>query len=149
MVNLTHAELESHRLIVLDREPATKLSAREKTLRLDFDMSKLLALGHLDEYHRVEHGLETSGDEKIYLLFTTTSPVPVPLSVQVHDLGPLGAVQEVVAVVILMCTFAMIVFEVMHHALVAMFGSYVVLLCLAVQVRSAAPHATVPSRTLM
>eukprot|EP01052_Picozoa_sp_SAG31_P000172 SAG31_NODE_5_length_43735_cov_42.922266_28_plen_192_part_00 len=31
--------------------------------------------------------------------------------------------------------FAMIVFEVIHHALVAMFGSYLVLLCLAIQHR--------------
>lgn len=47
--------------------PLVQLADRAREMRLDFDMSKLLALGDLDQYHRQEHGVDTIGDEKIYL----------------------------------------------------------------------------------
>eukprot|EP01052_Picozoa_sp_SAG31_P000173 SAG31_NODE_5_length_43735_cov_42.922266_29_plen_129_part_00 len=97
LVNLTHAEHVTRDIVVLDREKPMMLADREREMRLDFDMHKLLAAAHFDSYSG------SHGDQKIYLLVTTTSQVPVPLSIVIHDLGALGVVQEIVAIFILMC----------------------------------------------
>ena len=73
--------------------------------------------------------------EHVYLLVVTTSPDPIAMSLKVHDLGFTGPWQEFVAFVILVIVFSMIVFEIVHHTLAAMFGSYLVLVMLAVQHR--------------
>ena len=69
------------------------------------------------------------------LLVITSSVDPIAMTLQVNDLGFIGPMQEFVAFVILVCVFSMIVFEVVHHTLAAMIGSFIVLLVLALQHR--------------
>ena len=74
-------------------------------------------------------------EERVYLFVVTNSQDPIGMAVKVNDLGWTGPAEEFLAFCILVCVFAMIVFEVVHHTLAAMIGSYVVLLVLAMQHR--------------
>ena len=77
-----------------------------------------IRLGHEAQRMHVEFGMD--GDmrnidhetEHVYLLVVTTSPDPIAMSLEVHDLGITGPAQEILALVILICVFTMIVFEV-------------------------------------
>lgn len=73
--------------------------------------------------------------EHVYLLVITSSIDPIAMTLQVHDLGFLGPMQEAVAFVILVCVFVMIVFEVVHHTLASMIGATIVVIVLAMQHR--------------
>ena len=78
---------------------------------------------------------EDTSCELVYVMVTTTSRDPIGMEIKVNDLGFTGPWQEGLALLILVCVFAMIVFEVVHHTLAAMIGSYIVLLILAAQHR--------------
>ena len=71
----------------------------------------------------------------VYLIVECNSTVPVGIELQVHDLGFTGPIQEGIAVAILILVFAIIISEIVHHTLAAMFGSYIVLCVLAIQHR--------------
>jgi hypothetical protein len=105
------------------------------------DQGQEITLRDEAQVMHVEFGME--GDmrdinhdvENVYLLVITDSVDPIAMTLQVHDLGFLGPAQEFIAFVILFCIFGMIVFEVVHHTLASMIGSFVVLLVLAIQHR--------------
>ena len=79
------------------------------------DEGQMITLRDEAQVMHVEFGMD--GDlrdikhdiEHVYLLVVTDSIDPIAMTLQVHDLGFLGPVQEAVAFVILFCVFTMIV----------------------------------------
>jgi Na+/H+ antiporter NhaD/arsenite permease-like protein len=125
-INISHAMDPStprnRGVDIVDEGHLIKMKPEAQRMHVEFGMDGDMR----DIDHEVEH---------VYLLVVTSSPDPIAMSLEVHDLGYTGPLQEWIALMILVIVFGMIVLEIVHHTLAAMFGSYMVLCVLAVQHR--------------